>query len=94
LNDVVLEYLAENMPKIAGADRKQSPWLNIRQAEEYAHVRHGVIAKAIQDGQLVAYQMEKGSARVVDADDVDVWIRTYWKNNETGQSGERDDGLC
>lgn len=57
----------------------QSPWLTVREAEKYARVGHGVISKAIKDGELPAYQRCTGSATLVDVKEVDRWIRNTWK---------------
>ena len=56
----------------------QSPWMGIEEAEHYAHVRHGVISKAIRNGELVAYQRAGIRGKIVHKDDVDRWIRECW----------------
>ena len=92
LADMVLDYILKNFPSMVINLKHQSPWLTIREAEDYARVTHGVLAKAIKDGELPAYQRCKGTMMIVSVTDVDEWIRTLWTKSSTTKGTGGNDG--
>ena len=92
--DMVLDNILRGYPSMVITLRPQSPWLTVREAEDYARVTHGVIAKAIKDGELPAYQRCKGAMMIVCVTDVDEWIRSAWgTGSKTRETGGNDGGL-
>ena len=52
-----------------------SPWMSMREADDYARVRHGSIARAVNAGELRASRLPNSRIRRVHAADVDEWLR-------------------
>ena len=92
--DMVLDNILRGYPSMVITLRPQSPWLTVREAEDYARVPHGVISKAVKDGELPAYQRREGTTTVIAVTDIDDWIRNLWiSSTGTRGTGGNDGGL-
>ena len=59
------------------SQKKASPWMSMRDADQYAHVASGTIAKAVKAGELRASKRPQSRVIRVHALDVDEWLRGY-----------------
>ena len=75
----LVEGFLETIVGLLFSIRARSPWLTIREAERYVHAPHGVINKAIKDGELPAYQRSTNTVMLVDVEEVNKWIRDKWR---------------
>ncbi len=68
--------------------RTGNTWMTLEEAERYAHVRHGIIGEAAKNGELEGRRREGGRTRLVDARDIDRWMRTWQESTDAvNQSG-------
>lgn len=94
LADTVLRHALKSMSTLTINIKLPSPWLTVREAEDYARVPHGVISKAVKDGELPAYQRREGTTTVIAVTDIDDWIRNLWiSSTGTRGTGGNDGGL-
>ena len=80
--------MADALRDVASAlGRMASPWMTVREAEAYAHVRHGAVQEAIMGGAIKAYRRTGTSQIVVRATEIDDWIERTWLASSCGFEG-------
>ena len=58
--------------------RTKSPWLTVREAERYAHMRHGDLRGPLESGTLRSFRRTPKSPVLINVNHINEWIDEYW----------------